>query len=287
MIRQIFLYTILCIGVIVTRSISEAAMPNISIAQFKNKDVTLIPFGDPGFSAALTSQPAVGYQALLPYTVAIRNNSDKHIIAYTVIWSGVGSHGEVTSLGARVAYDFSRLPNGAILPAHQTRIASTLSSLESGGTYWDEHTARSVERIVQKLSTESSVTIGLDSILFADGSSVGPDTMHWCSRWKSWLEAEKAVFTVAVDTPQAQLSATLQEFLKPANEIFRREHARDINHFTDLAAMSDRSDSYNDCLALIKGYFAGAILEEIRKGDMPTIENLRQSLRVKQYPSVH
>ena len=46
--------------------------------------------------------------------------------------------------------------------------------------------------------------------------------------------------------------------------------------------------SYDECLALAKGYFAFSILTEINeKGEEFVMTNIRHVLQSKQYPNVH
>jgi hypothetical protein len=127
----------------------------------------------------------------------------------------------------------------------------------------------------------------LDAALFADGSSVGPDTSQLVPRWKAWIDAEKDVFTKATQSVPSETVSMLHHIAEPGSAIARRLSSGQLGHFSELAVLADHSGSYAECLELARGYFASAILDEIEHSSLPTIENVRSILRSKIYPDVH
>jgi hypothetical protein len=131
------------------------------------------------------------------------------------------------------------------------------------------------------------VNIALDAVLFADGTAVGPDTQHCIPRWKAWLEAEKQVFTAAVQSSSMERRALLRQLAEPGSAEFRRNSQRDVNHFSDLGVVADHANTYAECLDLARAYVALAILAELDENSASTIDNLRAILASRQFPTVH
>lgn len=71
---------------------------NISVAAFNTSGVALVPNGTPDFQlllgALVPSEILTVIQPILPYSVFIKNESAKSIIAYTLSWATIDNAGE-------------------------------------------------------------------------------------------------------------------------------------------------------------------------------------------------
>jgi hypothetical protein len=64
--------------------VMSASNPLITISSLPAEGVILVGSSSPQFATAFKSTRAQGYDALLPYTVVIQNNTDQEIVAYSV-----------------------------------------------------------------------------------------------------------------------------------------------------------------------------------------------------------
>jgi hypothetical protein len=243
-----------------------------------SEKVILLASCDPGFDSAFSLGRAKEFDPLLPYTVVIRNDSPREIVAYTVVWSVA-----VRQVYIRNVFGSSMLQPGAGLTPGLTRVVALAPELATQGSKWSAKQAAVVKRLVQSFSNEACVTISLDAVLFADGTAVGPDTANSISRWKAWIQAEQDVFTKATESTPAELSATLQQLTEPGSAIARLRNTV-VSHFSQLGVLADHSEDDRECLDLARAYFAAAIADELNDPGKQTIANLREVLRRNRYP---
>jgi hypothetical protein len=256
--------------------------PLVTVTGLESEKLLLLSASSPGFEPAFQPGRLEGYDRLLPFTVVIKNESDQEVIAYSVVWNCRNLDGSVDK-PVRSVFDFSDLRPGTHLPPRSTQIVSISTSLEAGGRAWDP----CADKLIALYAKYQDIHIALDAAVFADGSSVGPDTSHWIPRWRAWIDAEKEVFTEATQSVPSETISIMHRMAEPGSVLARRLSSGELGHFTAFAVLADRSGSYAECLELARGYFASAIIEEIEHGGLPTIENLRSILRSKVYPDVH
>jgi len=264
-----------------------SAQPRITLSPPGFEGVALLSSSHPDFRAALKPARARQYDVVLPYSVAVRNDTEQEIIAYSVVWSCADANGRVGH-AERSVNSFATLGEGTGLMPHATQIVSLLPAAEAGTSEWNAAGEAATQHLVASLSSRAAIRISLDAVLFADGGFVGSDTADWAPRWKAWLNAEKEVFSAVVQAPRADAPALLRRLAEPGLAAALMYSHESVDRPEQLGAIADRSArNYTDCLALAKGYFALSILDELNQGTLPTLENVRHILGTKRYPDVH
>jgi hypothetical protein len=276
--------SVILLGVL---TMGASAQPPITVSQPEFDGVALLPSSHPDFQAALRAQRARQYDVLLPYSVAVRNDTDQEIIAYSVIWRCADASGQARN-AERSVNSFATLGQGTGLMPHATHVVSLSPAVEAGSAAWDPAAEAGINRLVASLSGRAAIRISLDAVVFADGGFVGPDTARWVPRWKAWLEAEKEVFNAVVQAGGADAPALLRRLAEPGQAVAMTYSRERVDRPEQLGVIADRwARGYADCLALAKGYFALSILNELNQGALPTLENLRHILGSKRYPAIH
>jgi hypothetical protein len=267
--------SMLAAAVIVCGPPMSASAPRVTVSSLDAYKVVLLPWPHPDFARALKPGMAKEFDALLPYTAVIKNDSDREVIAYSVLWNCVGVEGRATT-AARTVDTFSILQRGANFLPHSSEVVSLQLSLEAGASQVDMTTKVSVDRLVDIFSQQISIDISLDAVLFDDGSAVGSDRAGWIPRWKAWLDAEREVLTTAVQSSDTERINILRQFATGDQDPGK------------LAALANHSADYGECLAHAKGYFSRSLLKELEEGNGETaMKNVRNIIGSKTYPSVH
>ena len=267
--------SMLAAAVIVCGPPMSASAPRVTVSSLDAYKVVLLPWSHPDFARALKPGMAREFEALLPYTAVIKNDSDREVIAYSVLWNCVGVDGRVTT-GARAVDTFSILQRGANFLPHSTEVVSLQLCLEAGASQVDMATKVSMGRLVDVFSQQISIDISLDAVLFDDGSAIGSDRAGWIPRWKAWLDAEREVLTTAVQSSDTERINILRQFATGDQDPGK------------LAALANHSADYGECLAHARGYFSRSLLKELESGNGETsIKNVRNIIGSKTYPSVH
>ena len=201
--------------VLISRKTMGAFEPRITVSSLESEGVVLLSYGHPDFGRVFPAQKAPEYDALLPYIVMIRNDTDREITAYSVVWYS-------TATGLVTKKLRTTLP-GVNLRPHSTQVVSLMSTLETGGPNVDPSTENAIRSLVAFFSRQAAVRISLEAALFDDGAAIGPDNEDWITRWKAELDAEKHVFTMATSSPASQVRAVLGQLAEPAIALARRQ----------------------------------------------------------------
>src|SRR5438552_11168905 len=110
--------------VVISRKTMGALEPRITVSSLESEGVVLLSYGHPDFGRVFPEQEAPEYDALLPYTVVIRNDTDREITAYSVVWYSTAPDGLVTKKLR------TTLP-GVNLRPHLTQVVSLMLTLET------------------------------------------------------------------------------------------------------------------------------------------------------------
>jgi hypothetical protein len=255
--------------------------PVVTVYSLEASGVELISSTHPDFDHSFGSGRSVQYDPILPYTVVIRNKSDREVIAHSVIWFCTGADGWVNRQ-SRTTFNFSTLQPGTNLPPHSSQVVSFLGDLEAGG-HNPHGMIEAMNRMVECYSKQIAIRISLEAVLFDDGTAVGPDTGGWIDRWRAELDADKEVLTKSIQGSPDSARTVLKEYSEHALAIAREKGDQD---FAVLPIMSERSTDYSECFNLMKGYFARRLLDEIEENSDTALERIRAKLKTKKYPNI-
>jgi hypothetical protein len=186
--------------VFIATSLSMSAQPSngasMKACDLASHGVILLPPGHPQFEAganeALGDKPSELAKAVKNVAVVIRNSSDKTVIGYTLKWQFKAVDGSMTAksisyvqsaalLDAGRAKHPPNLPGGILIPPESKRLVSLFGSMGSDshpGLKVDANVQQQIDKIKALINQSSEVTVVLDSVLFEDGSSAGPNETH-------------------------------------------------------------------------------------------------------------
>ncbi len=245
--------------------------------------IHLFPPGSPAFDALLDPARDPFADALLPYAVAIANATDRDAIAYSVRWicrhaSGKQVYHEVSP------FQFRSPDPGKTLPAHSTCIVSLVPGLGTAALAATEALRAQVASLEAFYRSQPAITIAVEAVVFRDGEAAGDDRNQWIPRWQAHMDADRALaLALTADPPPASVADYLRSVRDAACE--RSEPPLEPSQ---LAAHTNRAHGYDDCYALIKGYFAHRLLESLSTRDEASlVASIRADAHWRAYPRIH
>ncbi len=260
--------------------------PTVTIDALDANGVRLLPSAAPEFAQALDPQRDRQIDVLAPYSVLIKNDTDKAIIAYSVRWYVTDLLGKPNAHEVTI-FDFSTFESSSNLPPHTSRLVSVLSGFGSRGLRWDAGVDQ-INQLMALFMRQTSIVIRLEAVLFKDGSAIGPDGNDWVPRWKAYIDAERDVYTAARHAPPADIRAFLSKSVTAAFELARPMFQGEYRDDTHLLLAANRSGTYQQCYGLLRGYFATRLLTSLGEdGEESTMQSLKEIIDSKIYPSVH
>jgi hypothetical protein len=186
--------------------------PTVSVADFNLSGIALVPYSSPEFpSLAVASVPDSLMGALwelLPFSVFLRNDSNKTVIAYTASWTMTDSAGQHDAYYSTVC-DATSL-KGLALP-HTCRLV-TIIEPPTASSANNPQVLQDIAEQAQRLKAQASVAIALELVVFEDGSSIGADPLLSLSEVRARLRSEYDLYksVVASTEPDESFSAWLQ-----------------------------------------------------------------------------
>jgi hypothetical protein len=255
--------------------------PRVTVHSLEGDGVVLVSSANPAFDPHLAPE----YAAILPYTVVVTNNSPQPILAYGVVWRYTDAVGKPL-VRVRNVFSGMRLDPGKGLAPGRGNAVSPVLALEAGGGAWNAMIGPEVARVAGQYTAATRVDISLDSVLFADGTAVGPDTANLIVHWKGWIDAERDVLTVVAENPSASLVADLGRIADAGAFLVAQGTGAGRPGTVEMASRADRAKTYAECYILAKAYFAQSTVEEIERGGSPTVENLLHVRQLRVYPDV-
>jgi len=200
------------------------AATRVTYVDFPGGEVEMLPGSSEQFTNALTAFAGASTVSLLqpiaPYSVIVKNRSPS---ALTVIMvrldlkdTAGGGVRHVAGLQSKILPQEMALitPIGGLnIPMRPSLLAPPPIPDHAGLTVEMAKTSQ-----LYRMQTE--VVVSLDSVVFDDGSVIGPDTIHNLERMNLWRDADRSVVTELLKRAPAERFAYLQGILdtpeKPA-----------------------------------------------------------------------
>jgi hypothetical protein len=241
------------------------------------RDVSMFGPTDPSFIAYFTSriQPAEmpAFQPILPYSVVIRNGSDKAILGFCLQFDTVDSKGTPLPFAQCRGY---RAEDVAVTPGAETWIA-----VDSVYSFMFDAPADSKTRAAFIAGTRfpaqhppefyrsaKSVQVSLDSVLFADGTLEGPDRRETAVRFASDLGADialaQAVLSFKNDSAGLQQFVRMQATLGPSG---LDETKREMRRRSSLIARTLKKEGTDAAMAAASRLYNAASVVKIHRAD--------------------
>jgi len=274
-----------CVMLLAAALVPGMSQPMITIASLESEGVVLLPFSSPEFSKALDPARDPALDRLLPYAVLIKNGSGRTIIAYSVRWLHTDT-AERVGLSEATVFDFSIFPSSSSLAPGENRVVSTTRGL---GYPWLRYAQiqGKADNTLAMFARQRRIVVSLESVLFEDGTAIGPDSNHWIQRWHARIEADRDIYNRVISDPLAARSA-LQSMAAEGLDLARsRLNASDITE-AHLYEGWRKSAEYHDSYIFVRAHLAMGFLDQfVRVGEAPTIQAMRGRLLLTRYPNVN
>jgi hypothetical protein len=102
--------------------------PTITTAVNNIPGVCLLAATSPEFGAAISLGQNAGPEALKPYAVLLKNDTDRELWGYSIIWNLLDEQGTKGAMKASL-YDLSTFAPGSGIPPHTARVVPVLVAL--------------------------------------------------------------------------------------------------------------------------------------------------------------
>jgi hypothetical protein len=193
---------------------------NISVAAFNTSGVALVPNGTPDFQlllgALVPSEILTVIQPILPYSVFIKNESTKSIIAYTLSWATIDNDGEPFT-DDRIVCDFISLK--PLLSPHSAALATFFGPLNPAAAT-DPQLRTEISEQAGTFKSKASVTISVEAVMFEDGTTVGVDSSRSVSQIVARLQAERDLYVTTVEKTTSSSDAETTSWLQAVASAF-------------------------------------------------------------------
>lgn len=141
------------------------------------------------------------FELLKPFSVLLKNDTQKTIVAYSVIWRFIGNDGRPGVAGATFMALGALLDGGAkrytsdttmytIVRPGSSRLLSPLHNIGDDRTPNSPVPASSGQVVLRQLSQTTDLSVSVEAILFEDGTFVGPDPDNLIDTIQSRFDGE-------------------------------------------------------------------------------------------------
>jgi hypothetical protein len=204
------------------------------------------------FDAVRENMPGVSLEGIGPYSVFIRNEGRRAVVAFILKWELTKPDGSVVTETNQYVTKYSLMGDGISEPGgHIIRtntawlafpgfaMALDAPELMSG----DPKFAAYLDRVGNNLGQYTNVTLSLDGVFFEDGAFVGPDTTGFYNKVKALIDANQDLrreIEMGVSSGQSAddvFTSLTEETGKPKVRLGRSFTAGDFyNYFKRMAA---------------------------------------------------
>ena len=223
----------------------------MTFVDLPDSGLALYPASSPEFeqilAARVDGESRTAIEAILPYSVILVNRSSSPLVAVVVRSDLTDATGRTTSSDMMVSTMNmnSLIPVGAqILMTPVSGLNTVLRPDRPMSLSPGDDLRRMVERRGGRFQSQSRVKISLDSVVYSDGSVLGPDTINNLARMNAWIEAERALINEVLRADSSTRSALLDDARAP----------RDV----PPGSIDDLSDHRRRAAQMISGWRSGS-----------------------------
>lgn len=239
-----------------------AAAPNVTFVNISNSSMEFVPASSTEVQALLAAvagaEALSALQPILPYCAAVKNNSSSTIETTTVVWS-LRSQDGLTALnvGKFDVIGSGVRPEETVLMAPISGLSRHMIRQGAGGgtTLRDpNYLAAAVTPAVQRYSERSEIVVSLDSIIFQDGTLIGPDAAGKLNEINSERAIKRELATELLRLPATERSSFLSAIknrpdppgIEGMAALLEDPRKRFADMFEDMIAAADRYPEYPD-----------------------------------------
>jgi len=211
---------------------------SITVKAFDEDGVRIIPPTNPDFDAL--ARPLIGRVAdiglqLKPMLAIVSNESQQTVVSYSKTWTARYSDGRTsrirshTSFPETVCGDVLVARDPEALPPGGKRIEAAnlvIQGYAQSEPYYDQFLGQFIVEKNQMLAHAEELSIGLDAVIFADGTIVGTDQERWLTGLFSEYVAEKQAWYREI-LSRLDAGASVEDAYAPLR-VFQQERSADV-----------------------------------------------------------
>jgi hypothetical protein len=177
---------------LLTFSLTGANLQPLDVEAYDipTKGVTVDLAFSPAFVETTQTLPAA-LQPLFPYSVVLENTTGTDIIAFNATWSTLDAQGQPHAAVTRTPWHLATPDRLTVIPAHSRMLITPVGEIPNELANMKSLPQPMLDDIAAKTKSfgANSMQWTLDSIVFADGSKIGPDNSHTGRTVAAWMTA--------------------------------------------------------------------------------------------------
>ena len=234
----------------------------------------------PAFVETTQTLPAA-LQPLFPYSVVLENTTGTDIIAFNAAWSTLDAQGQPHAVVTRTPWRLATPDHLTVIPAHSRMLVTPVGTIPNEFANVNSLPQPMLDEIAAKTKSfgANSMRLTLDSIVFADGSKIGPDNSHTGRTVAAWMMATWKLANELSNQDPANLATYLAKERDTAfSAVQGRSGTAQASSFR-MFSLSEVSRSRNLQEAYLK--LRSRFAEEWRKGATVSAEAVVANARSK------
>ena len=177
---------------LLTFSLTGANLQPLDVEAYDipTKGVTVNLASSPAFVETTQTLPA-DLQPLFPYSVVLENTTGTDIIAFNAVWSTLDAQGQPHAVVTRTPWHLATPDRLTVIAAHSRMLITPVGEIPNEFANVKSLPQPLLDDIAAKTKSfgANSMRLTLDSIVFADGSKIGPDNSHTGRTATAWMMA--------------------------------------------------------------------------------------------------
>jgi hypothetical protein len=259
-------------------SLMLASPPKLNLQSLPEHGLLLIASSDPAFQQALNPDRDKTGDAILPYAVALQNNSARPLLGYTITWTWQNATGKLVT-DTLTQYDYQ---HWNALPAGRTTVASIVSYFNQPNAEVDK---AAVQRVADIYGGQANITVSLDAAIFGDGQAVGPDFRNWVSYVKARVDAQRDLRVAISQSAPENLREQLDAFVARSLSLLPPDAPQDPGR---IEAMARHEIDYARRYLLEQGFLAAMMEKSVQQGEeKAAIDHYRALVSNEILPTIH
>ena len=264
-----------------------AADPIITVRSLDADGIRLLPHGSSEFTAAAQTVASIEERkALLPYTVLLKNTTNRNVIAYSVRWTPTGVDGIAVKPQLLTPRNFITFRGGAAIAAGESKLVSFVDGLTLPPEAQNPALHRRMLQAAEFYRSQRSIEISLELVILDDGTAIGPDQDGKLAILKAWVDAERDFSRQALDVKDPEAFASMVRQIRGEGfQMLGPEYPKTLN---SLYLAAEISTEYEACFRFARSYFALQVTDWIDQTDVKSAQQRLSSITgTKQYPTIH
>jgi hypothetical protein len=202
---------------------STVSTVKILISASEDSQVTLLAPTSTQFQtfvgASVPQTVSDALKPLLPYSVVLRNDSTKAVIAYTVSWTTIDKTGK-RNTDYRTVWDINAFKS--LIPPNSAGLVTIVGPQSAHSISHNSELTSEIAAEANRFQIQDSVAISLEAVMLEDGTASGPDPSLSIPQLKARIRSEHDLFGAVLNMDPDSVVAWLEgikDSVKPGSSL--------------------------------------------------------------------